>query len=141
MYFQQFYLGCLSHASYLIGSQGVAAVIDPQRDAGIYIEDAVRQGLRIEHVIETHLHADFISGHQELAAIAGAKVYLGAAAGAKFPQVPVRDGDEIRFGKCVLRFLETPGHTSESISIVVTDTEREQQPWAVLTGDTLFIGD
>src|SRR5690349_11567188 len=141
MYFQQFYLGCLSHASYIIGSDGVAAVIDPQRDAGIYIEDAMRNGLRIEHVIETHLHADFISGHQELAAITGAKIYLGGAVEAEFPHVPVHDGDEIRFGKCILRFLETPGHTLESISILVTDLDRSPEPYAVLTGDTLFIGD
>jgi glyoxylase-like metal-dependent hydrolase (beta-lactamase superfamily II)/rhodanese-related sulfurtransferase len=141
MYFQQFYLGCLSHASYLIGSEGVAAVVDPQRDAGIYIEDATRNGLRIEYVIETHLHADFISGHQELAALTGAKIYLGAAAGAKFPHMPVHDGDEIRFGKCGLRFLETPGHTLESVSVLVTDLDRCPEPYAVLTGDTLFIGD
>jgi hydroxyacylglutathione hydrolase len=141
MYFQQFYLGCLSHASYLIGSGGIAAVVDPQRDVGIYIEDAVRHGLKIEHVIETHLHADFISGHGELAALTGASIYLGAQAGAKFPHVPVKDGDELRFGNCVLRFLETPGHTLESISIVVTDTEQSTEPAAVLTGDTLFIGD
>jgi glyoxylase-like metal-dependent hydrolase (beta-lactamase superfamily II)/rhodanese-related sulfurtransferase len=141
MYFQQFYLGCLSHASYLIGSEGIAAVIDPQRDAGIYIEEAVKNGLRIEYVIETHLHADFISGHQELAALAGAHVYLGAAAGAHFPHVPVHDGMEIRFGKCVLRFLETPGHTLESVSILVTDLEKSPDPFAVFTGDTLFIGD
>ena len=102
MYFQQFYLGCLSHASYVIGSEGIAAVVDPQRDVGIYIEDAVKHGLRIEYVIETHLHADFISGHAELAALTGATIYLGAQAGAAFPHVPVRDGDEVRFGKCVL---------------------------------------
>ncbi len=141
MYFQQFYLGCLSHASYVIGSGGIAAVIDPQRDVGIYIEDAMKQGLRIAHVIETHLHADFISGHAELAALTGATIYLGSQAGAKFPHVAVRDGDEVRFGNCVLSFLETPGHTLESISILVTDTERSPEPYAVLTGDTLFIGD
>jgi glyoxylase-like metal-dependent hydrolase (beta-lactamase superfamily II)/rhodanese-related sulfurtransferase len=141
LHFQQFYLGCLSHASYVIGSEGVAAVIDPQRDAGIYIEDAMRHGLKIEHVIETHLHADFISGHRELATMTGAQIYLGAEAGAQFPHVDVHDGDEIRFGKCVLRFLETPGHTLESISILVTDLERSPEPYAVLTGDTLFIGD
>src|SRR3954454_9501222 len=94
MYFQQFYLGCLSHASYMIGSKGIAAVIDPQRDAGIYIEDALRNHLKIEHVIETHLHADFISGLQDLPALPGVKIYLGARAGAQFPHVPVRDGDE-----------------------------------------------
>uniref|UniRef100_Q01Q87 Beta-lactamase domain protein n=1 Tax=Solibacter usitatus (strain Ellin6076) TaxID=234267 RepID=Q01Q87_SOLUE len=141
MYFQQFYLGCLSHASYVIGSGGIAAVVDPQRDVGIYIEDAVKHGLRIAHVVETHLHADFISGHQELATLTGADIYLGAEAGAAFPHVPVRDGDELRFGNCVLRFLETPGHTLESISILVTDLERSPDPYAVLTGDTLFIGD
>ena len=141
MYFQQFYLGCLSHASYLLGSGGRAAVVDPQRDVGIYIEDATRHGLVIEYVIETHLHADFISGHQELAALTGASIYLGAQAGARFPHVPVRDGDEVRFGDCVLRFLETPGHTPESISILVTDTAQSSEPFAVLTGDTLFIGD
>lgn len=129
------------HASYLIGSGGIAAVIDPQRDVGIYIEDAVKHGLRIEHVIETHLHADFISGHAELASLTGATIYLGAQAGARFPHVPVHDGDEVRFGNCVLGFLETPGHTLESISILVTDTERSSEPYAVLTGDTLFIGD
>jgi glyoxylase-like metal-dependent hydrolase (beta-lactamase superfamily II)/rhodanese-related sulfurtransferase len=125
----------------LIGSDGIAAVIDPQRDAGIYIEDAMKHGLEIRHVIETHLHADFISGHQELAAITGAKIYLGARAGARFPHEDVQDGDEIRFGRCVLRFLETPGHTVESISILVTDLDRSLEPYAVLTGDTLFIGD
>ncbi len=141
MHFEQFYLGCLSHASYLIGSGGIGAVIDPQRDVGIYIESAAKLGLRIEYVIETHLHADFISGHQELAAMTGAKIYLGAAAGARFPHFPVHDGDEVRFGDCILRFLETPGHTMESISIVVIDTAKSAEPFAVLTGDTLFIGD
>ena len=119
----------------------MAAVVDPQRDVGIYIECATKLGLRIEHVIETHLHADFISGHQELAALTGATIYLGANAGARFPHVAVHDGDEVRFGDCVLRFLETPGHTVESISIVVTDTDNSPEPYAVLTGDTLFIGD
>ncbi len=141
MYFQQFYLGCLSHASYLIGSGGVAAVVDPQRDVGIYIEDATRHGFEIQHVIETHLHADFISGHRELAALTGACIYLGVQAGAQFPHVAVHDGDEVHFGDCGLRFLETPGHTPESISIVVTDLGQSPEPYAVLTGDTLFIGD
>lgn len=141
MHFEQFYLGCLSHASYLIGSGGVAAVVDPQRDVAIYIESAARLGLRIEHVLETHLHADFISGHRELAALTGARIYLGAQANAQFPHVPVHDGDDLRFGDCSLRFLETPGHTSESISIVVTDHAKSAEPYAVLTGDTLFIGD
>ena len=141
MYFEQFYLGCLAHASYMLGSEGVAAVVDPQRDIEIYLEEARKNGLRIEHVIETHLHADFISGHGELALRTGAKIYLGAKAGATFPHVDVRDGDEIRFGQCVLRFLETPGHTVESVCILVSDLERSPEPFAVLTGDTLFIGD
>ncbi|MBZ5608858.1 MAG: MBL fold metallo-hydrolase [Acidobacteriia bacterium] len=141
MYFEQFYLGCLAHASYMLGSDGIAAVVDPQRDVGLYLDEAAKHGLSIRYVIETHLHADFVSGHGELAAVTGAQVYLGAKAGAKFPHVPVRDGDELTFGKCRLKFLETPGHTLESISIVVTDIEKSEQPFAVLTGDTLFIGD
>src|SRR3990167_7518137 len=135
MYFEQFYLACLSHASYMIGSEGVAAVIDPQRDVAIYLEEAGKNGLQIAHVIETHLHADFISGHRELAAATGAQIYLGAKAGAKFPHVPVRDGDEIRFGRCRLEFLETPGHTVESLCIMVTDFDRSPGPFAVFTGD------
>src|SRR5437867_12095307 len=140
MIFEQFYLGCLAHASYLIGSEGVAAVVDPQRDVGIYVDAAAERGLRIGHVIETHLHADFVSGHHELAARTGAEIYVGARAGATFPHVAVREGDEIRFGRCALRILETPGHTVESICILVTDLEPPPEPFAVLTGDTLFIG-
>ncbi|HEY2981927.1 MAG TPA: rhodanese-like domain-containing protein [Anaerolineales bacterium] len=141
MHFKQFYLGCLAHASYLIGSEGEAAVVDPQRDVEIYLEEARQQGLAIRHVIETHLHADFVSGHRELAARAGARIYFGWQAGAKFEHVPVHDGDEIRIGNVVLRFLETPGHTPESISILVFNNGNSDAPEAVLTGDTLFIGD
>lgn len=141
MYFEQFYLTCLSHASYMLGSEGIAAVVDPQRDVEIYLEEAAKHGFTIAYVIETHLHADFVSGHQELAARAGAKIYLGAKAGATFPHVPIQDGDQLTFGKCRLSFLETPGHTIESISVVVTDLEKSEVPLAVLTGDTLFIGD
>ncbi len=141
MYFQQFYLSCLAHASYLVGSEGIAAVVDPQRDVEIYLEEAWQQGLKIAYVIETHLHADFVSGHKELAERTGATICVGAKAGAKFPHRAMREGDEIRFGRCVLRFIETPGHTPESMCVLVTDTERGPEPWAVLTGDTLFIGD
>lgn len=108
MYFQQFYLGCLAHASYLLGSDGVAVVVDPQRDVEIYLEDAQKQGLRIEHIVETHLHADFVSGHRELAVRTGARIYVGRNAGARIAHVPVKDGDVIRFGRCELRF-ETRG--------------------------------
>jgi glyoxylase-like metal-dependent hydrolase (beta-lactamase superfamily II)/rhodanese-related sulfurtransferase len=141
MVFEQFYLGCLAHASYLIGSDGVAAVVDPQRDVDIYLETARQHGLRIAHIIETHLHADFVSGHQELAQRTGATIYLGEGSGATFEHRAVHDGHTIGFGRCRLRFLQTPGHTLESVSVVVTDLERGNSPVAVLTGDTLFIGD
>ena len=141
LYFEQFYLGCLAHASYLLGSAGEAVVVDPQRDVEIYLEAAQRQGLQIKHIFETHLHADFVSGHKELAARTGAKIYIGATARAKFEHVPLSDGMEVPFGRAKIKVFETPGHTLESICLVVTDEERSAQPWAVLTGDTLFIGD
>ena len=141
MYFKQFYLGCLAHASYLIGSEGEAAVIDPQRDIEQYVAEAEAQGLKISYIIETHLHADFVSGHRELAARAGAEIVFGAKAGATFPHRAVVEGDELRVGKVTLRFLETPGHTPEGISVLVFDTEASPEPQKVLTGDTLFIGD
>jgi hydroxyacylglutathione hydrolase len=141
MYFQPFYLTCLAHASYMVGSEGIAAVVDPQRDVEIYIEEAKQQGLRIAYVLETHLHADFVSGHTELAERTGATICISERAGAKFPHRAMRDGEKIAFGKCELKFLETPGHTPESMCMVVTDLERGAEPWAVLTGDTLFIGD
>ena len=141
MFFKQFYLGCLAQASYMIGSGGVAAVVDPRRDIEAYLEEAEREHFRIRHVIETHLHADFVSGHRELAARTGAKIWFGAKAGAKFDYMPVRDGDEISFGNVTLRFLETPGHTPESISVLVFDRTQGTDPQAILTGDTLFIGD
>ncbi|HEY6049780.1 MAG TPA: MBL fold metallo-hydrolase, partial [Thermoanaerobaculia bacterium] len=131
----------LAQASYLIGSNGEAAVVDPRRDVDEYLEEARREGLKIRHIIETHLHADFVSGHRELAARTGARIYIGAKAGARFEHVAVRDGDEISFGDVTLRFLETPGHTPESVCVLVTDRAESEQPTAVLTGDTLFIGD
>jgi glyoxylase-like metal-dependent hydrolase (beta-lactamase superfamily II)/rhodanese-related sulfurtransferase len=141
MYFKQFYLGCLAQASYMIGSKGEAAVVDPRRDVEEYLEEAERQGLAIRHVIETHLHADFVSGHRELAEKTGARIYISERAGATFPHVPVREGSEVALGDVVLRFLETPGHTPESVSILVIDRSTSDEPKAVLTGDTLFIGD
>ena len=141
MYFEQFYLGCLAHASYMLASQGEAVVVDPQRDVDLYVKAAAEHGVAIRHIFETHLHADFVSGHRELAARTGAKIYMGAQAGATFPHVPVGDGFELKFGKASIRVLETPGHTPESICLVVTDEEKSPSPWAVLTGDTLFIGD
>jgi hydroxyacylglutathione hydrolase len=143
MYFEQFYLTCLAHASYMIGSQGEAAVIDPQRDVDLYLEAAEEQGLKIRHIFETHLHADFVSGHKELAARTGAQIHIGAQAHAEFPHNPLRDGTEIKMGALRVRALETPGHTGESVCLVVTDNadEKSSEPWGVLTGDTLFIGD
>ena len=141
MYFKQFYLGCLAHASYLIGSGGEAAVVDPQRDVEQYISEAEAEGLKIKFVIETHLHADFVSGHRELAESTGAKIVFGHKAGAVLEYAPAKDGDEFRIGEVVLRVIETPGHTPESISILVTDAGTPSQPQKVLTGDTLFIGD
>src|SRR6476619_6693626 len=141
MYFEQFYLGCLAHASYMLGSEGEAAVVDPQRDVEIYLKAAEDQGLKIRHIFETHLHADFVSGQLELAKRTGAKIYIGAEAGATFPHVPLRDGSEVRFGKLRITALQTPGHTPEGICLVVTDEEKSTNPCAVLTGDTLFIGD
>jgi len=141
MYFEQFYLGCLAHASYMLASEGEAVVVDPQRDVELYLKAAADHGVAIRHVFETHLHADFVSGHRELAARTGAKIYMGAEAGATLPHVPVSDGFELNVGKLSIRVLETPGHTPESICLVVTDQEKSSAPWAVLTGDTLFIGD
>ena len=142
MHFQQFYLSCLAHASYFIGSNGEAAVVDPRRDIDIYIDEAAQHGFTIKYVIETHLHADFVSGHRELAARTGARVVFGAAAPARFDFIPAHDGDELRVGDVTLRFLETPGHTPESISILIFEnTASVTNPWGVLTGDVLFIGD
>ena len=138
---EHFYLGCLAHASYLVSSGGSAAVIDPQRDVDIYLQAAERKGLKIEHVIETHLHADFVSGHQELAERTGARIYLGEGSGATFPHTDVKDGDFVRFGRCLLEFLQTPGHTLESVSILMTDMGSSDRPRTVFTGDTLFVGD
>jgi hydroxyacylglutathione hydrolase len=141
MYFEQFYLGCLAHASYLLASDGEAVVVDPQRDVELYLKAAADHGLTIRHIFESHLHADFVSGHRELAARTGATIYMGVQAGATFPHVPVSDGFQLKFGKASIHVLETPGHTPESICMVVTDEEKSSAPWAVLTGDTLFIGD
>jgi hydroxyacylglutathione hydrolase len=142
--FKQFYLPCLAHASYIIGDEatGTAAVVDPQRDTDQYIAFAAEHSLQIKHVFLTHLHADFVAGHLELRDRAGASIYLGAAAKAAYAFTPLRDGDVVEFGRVRLTTLETPGHTPESISILVYDLNAsDTQPHAVLTGDTLFIGD
>lgn len=141
MYFEQFHLGCLALDSYMLASEGEAVVVDPQRDVDIYLKAAEQHGVKITHIFETHLHADFVSGHKELAARTGAKIYIGPNGGAKVSHVEVHDGFEVRIGKVRISVLETPGHTPESICLVVTDEEKSPNPWAVLTGDTLFLGD
>ena len=138
---ERFYLGCLAHASYMIASDGMAAVIDPQRDVDIYVDAAVKNGWTIQHIVETHLHADFVSGHTELAERTGARIYLGAGSGAQFEHLAVKDGDEIHFGQCRLSILQTPGHTLESVCIVMTDMSEPGSAQMVFTGDTLFLGD
>ncbi len=141
MFFKQFFLACLAHASYMIGSDGEACVVDPQRDVDQYLETAEKNGLKIKYIIETHLHADFVGGHRELAERTGAEIVFSKDAGASFPHKAVKDGDIIQLGKVKLSILATPGHTPESICICVTDTEQSDKPSMVLTGDTLFIGD
>src|SRR5438876_2740750 len=138
---EHFFLGCLAHASYLVGSEGIAAVIDPQRDVDIYLDAAKQKGLKIEYIIETHLHADFVSGHHELAQRTGARIYLGESSGATFPHTAVKEGDSLQFGHCRFDFRMTPGHTVESICIAMTDLRESSRPKALFTGDTLFVGD
>lgn len=144
MILKQFYLNCLAHASYLIGDEQThtAAVVDPQRDIDAYLTFAGGHGLRIAHVFLTHFHADFIAGHLELRDRTGAVIYLGAAAKAEYAFRPLRDGDAVQFGQVRLEALETPGHTPESMCLKVYDlAQSAATPAAVLTGDTLFVGD
>jgi glyoxylase-like metal-dependent hydrolase (beta-lactamase superfamily II)/rhodanese-related sulfurtransferase len=144
MILKQFYLNCLAHASYVVGDEetGICAVVDPQRDIDRYLTFASEHGLRIAHVFLTHLHADFIAGHLELRDRVGATIYLGAAASAEYAFQPLGDGDAVGFGRVRLVALETPGHTPESICLLVYNlADSADTPHAVLTGDTLFVGD
>jgi len=144
MFLKQYYLGCLAHASYLIADEASASavVVDPQRDIQQYLDEAERLGVKIRHVFLTHFHADFLAGHLELRDRCGAEIRLGAQAKAEYKFVGMKDGDTLEFPGLRLQVLETPGHTIESISILVFDLEKNsEKPYAVLTGDTLFIGD
>ena len=141
MNFKQFYLGCLAHASYYLGSGNEAAIVDPQRDVQQYLDEANANGQTIKYIIETHSHADFVSGHIELAAKTGAQIVYGERAETQFPTLKVSDGDELMVGEIRLLFLETPGHTPESITIVAKDTTDVDAPLKMFTGDTLFCGD
>ncbi len=143
MLFNQYYLDCLSHASYLIGDEttGRAVVVDPQRDVSEYIADAEQAGMTIELVIETHFHADFLSGHLELAEATGARIVYSSVAKPEFEVISVEDGERYSLGEVQLEFRHTPGHTPESMSIVVYEKAGDTEPYGVMTGDTLFIGD
>jgi len=143
MYVEQFFIDGLGCASYLIGCEGagVAAVVDPDRDVQQYLDAAQAHNLKITHIIETHLHADHVSGNTDLAARTGADIYIHEASGATFDHRPVKAGDVIHIGKVNLHVRHTPGHTPESITLLVADTNRAEEPWIALTGDTLFVGD
>ncbi|MCH9641777.1 MAG: MBL fold metallo-hydrolase [Actinomycetia bacterium] len=143
MKFTQYYLDCLSHASYLIADEttGRAVVVDPQRDVSEYLADAKELGFTIELVIETHFHADFLSGHLELAEATGAKIVYSSVAETEFESMGVADGERYSLGEVTLEFRHTPGHTPESVSIVIYEHPGDAVPYGVLTGDTLFIGD
>lgn len=143
MFIQQFFIDGLGCASYLVGCEaaGVAAVIDPDRDVQKYLDTAAERSLKITHIIETHLHADHVSGNTDLAARTGATIYLHEASGAAFAHQVVKDGDVLALGNLRLHLAHTPGHTPESITILLADTTRAEEPWMALTGDTLFVGD
>lgn len=143
MYLQQFFVDGLGCASYLVGceAKGIAAVVDPERDVQKYLDAAQARGLKITHIIETHLHADHVSGNTDLAARTGAQIYLHEAAKAEFPHQPLKDGDLVVLGGVKIAVRHTPGHTPESITLLVSDTTRSEQAWMALTGDLLFVGD
>ncbi|MDY6836201.1 MAG: MBL fold metallo-hydrolase [Chloroflexota bacterium] len=141
MFLKQFYIEGLAHASYMVGAEGVAAVIDPRRDVDIYLREAKEQGLAITHIFETHLHADFVSGHLELARQTGAKILMPKSAGVQYDYVPLSEGIKLRIGSVEFGVLETPGHTPEHIGLVVADLSRAEEPCLVFTGDVLFVGD
>jgi hydroxyacylglutathione hydrolase len=143
MYTQQFFVEGLGCASYLVGceAEGVAAVIDPERNVQKYLDTAIARGLKITHIIETHLHADHVSGNTDLANRTGADIYLHEASGVEFDYKPLREGDVITLGDVRLKVVHTPGHTPESITLLISDTTRAEEPWLALTGDTLFVGD
>lgn len=143
MIFTQHCLACLSQASYLVGDEttGRAVVVDPRRDVGVYLEETAAKSLTIERVIETHVHADYLAGHLELAARTGAVISFGEGADVEFPVEALRDGQRLSLGEVTLEILATPGHTPESICVVIYEHPHDEVPYGVLTGDTLFVGD
>jgi len=143
MFTQQFFVEGLGCASYIVGceAQGIAAVIDPDRNVQKYLDVAQSRGLKITHIIETHLHADHISGNTDLAERTSADIYVHEASGAEYAHKPLHHDDVIELGNIRMRVVHTPGHTPESITLLVSDTTRAEEPWLALTGDTLFVGD
>ncbi len=141
MLIKHFFLGKIAHSSYILAGNNTCAVIDPQRDVDVYVREARAQGVRITHILQTHLHADFVSGHLELSRLTGAKIHVAKSANCAFEHVPLSEGDEIAIEDMRLRVLETPGHTPEHLSFVVSDAARSPEPVCVFCGDTLFVGD
>ena len=143
MYTQQFFIDGLACASYLVGCEikGIAAIIDPDLDVGKYLEAAEFQGMKITHIIETHLHADHVSGNTTLSGRCRADIYIHEASGAEYTHKPLHDQEVIELGTVHIRVLHTPGHTPESVTLLLSDTRRTAEPWLALTGDTLFVGD
>ena len=141
MFVQQFFVKGLAHSSYLLGGTNACAIVDPQRDVQVYLDAAREMGMKITHILQTHLHADFISGHMDLAEITGARIVAPAAGKSAFDHIPVKEGDTFEIDRLRLSVLETPGHTPEHIAYVVTDTSRGPEPVVVFCGDTLFVGD
>jgi len=141
MYIEQFYVPKISHSSYLLGGEENCAIVDPSRDVDHYIDAAKNMGFKITHILETHLHADFISGHMDLAEKTGAKIYAPASANCQFEHEALKEGDEFNIDNVSVRVLETPGHTPEHIGYVVTDNSRGNEPMVLFCGDTMFVGD
>jgi hydroxyacylglutathione hydrolase len=141
MLLKHFFVNKIAHSSYILAGKTSCAVVDPQRDVELYIEQAREMGLTITHIIQTHLHADFVSGHMDLARETGAKIYAPRSAECKFDHVPLDEGDVLEIEHVHLRVLETPGHTPEHVTYVVTDTSRGETPIGAFVGDTLFVGD
>lgn len=141
MLLKHFFTEKIAHNSYLIGGKTTCAIIDPSRYIDHYLETADAEGMKITHILETHLHADFVSGHMDLADETGATIYAPAAGECTFPHVPLSAGDTFQIGNMEFHVLETPGHTPDSLIYVVTDGSRGDTPVAAFTGDTLFVGD
>lgn len=141
MLIKHFFINKIAHSSYILAGSDICAIIDPQRDTDVYIKEARALGVEITHILQTHLHADFVSGHMDLAEKTGAKIYVAKSAKCTFEHVPLSEGDTIEIEDIVIKVLETPGHTPEHLCFVVVDTSRGKDPVCAFVGDTLFVGD